>query len=66
MEIRPNLENLSEDEFYHLMINMLKNIDKTLNETTEKLKVTLDYLEHQDRIREIYSNFDTNYCAQLN
>lgn len=66
MDIRSNLENLSEEEFYNLVGKMLENIEKTLSKTTEKLKNTLDYMENLSRLRNFYQKHGIDYFSKLN
>jgi len=68
MNIKPNLENLSEEDFYKLLIKMAKSIDKDIIETTENLKDSFDwdYWQGQDKLRDFYTKYNLDYDSQLN
>ncbi len=66
MEIKPNLEDLSEEEFYNLVMKMLEGIENTLDRTKEKLKDTLDYIDNRNRLVTFYKKYDTDYYSKLN
>ena len=66
MEIKPNLDNLSEEEFYDLVMKMLKGIGDSLDKTKEKLKNTCDYLENNSKLRDFYKKYNVNYYSKLN
>jgi len=81
MDIKPNLENLSDEEYLKLIYKILGNLEDEINNLPEDLDSSFDqniskplerlrnkiaYYQNHIKLRNFYRKYDVDYRSRLN